>query len=99
MSSALSANHMLWLMACWYLCLNLATLATYRQDKIAAQLKRWRTRESTFHWLALLGGWPAALAAQHRYRHKTRNLVFNRILRICMAVNCFAAGLLVRLIL
>ncbi len=96
MSLVLSANHLLWLMASWYLCLNLATLATYRQDKMAAQRKRWRTRESTFHWLALLGGWPAAMAAQHRYRHKTQKAGFNRVLRLCMVLNCVAAALLVR---
>jgi uncharacterized membrane protein YsdA (DUF1294 family) len=32
---------------------------------------RSRVRESTLHWVELLGGWPGALMAQWVFRHKT----------------------------
>jgi uncharacterized membrane protein YsdA (DUF1294 family) len=52
-------------------CLNLATYIAYARDKSAARLGRRRTPENTLLLLGLLGGWPAALLAQRRLRHKT----------------------------
>lgn len=57
-------------------CLNLATYATYARDKSAARQGRRRTPESTLLLLGLLGGWPAALLAQQRLRHKTAKTSF-----------------------
>ena len=42
--------------------LNLFTFLVYASDKNAAQRGMWRTKESHLHLLALVGGWPAALA-------------------------------------
>ncbi len=56
-----------------------ATLFAYRSDKLAAQQSRWRTQESTLHMMAFLGGWPGALVAQRRYRHKTQKQPFKAI--------------------
>lgn len=48
----------------------------YWQDKRSALTKEWRVPESTLQAAALLGGWPGALAAQQRFRHKTRKASF-----------------------
>lgn len=51
--------------------LNFITYFAYSRDKRAAVEGGWRTPESTLHFLAILGGWPAALIAQSRLRHKS----------------------------
>lgn len=57
-------------------CLNLATYVVYARDKSAARQGRRRTPEATLLLLGLLGGWPAALLAQQRLRHKTAKTSF-----------------------
>ena len=58
------------------LLLNIAIFFVYWLDKNAAQRGRWRIRESTLHWLSLLGGWPGAWFAQKVLRHKSRKQAF-----------------------
>lgn len=48
----------------------------YWRDKRSALAKEWRVAESTLQATALLGGWPGALVAQQRFRHKTRKASF-----------------------
>jgi uncharacterized membrane protein YsdA (DUF1294 family) len=58
--------------------LSAVTFATYGIDKRRARTASHRVPERTLHLLALLGGWPGALAGQHLFRHKiakTRFLV------------------------
>ena len=55
---------------------SLFTFIAYAIDKSAAQSGRWRTQESTLHLMALIGGWPGALIAQNRLRHKSRKTSF-----------------------
>ena len=57
-------------------CLNLAAYVMYARDKSAARQGRRRTPEATLLLLGLLGGWPAALIAQRRLRHKTAKTSF-----------------------
>ncbi|GAB2504916.1 DUF1294 domain-containing protein [Arenimonas alkanexedens] len=52
------------------------TFAVYAFDKSAAKSGRQRTPESTLHMLALFGGWPGAMAAQHWLRHKSVKTAF-----------------------
>jgi uncharacterized membrane protein YsdA (DUF1294 family) len=54
-----------------YLAVSVITYFVYKYDKRAAGEKRWRAPGRTLHLLALLGGWPGALVAQSRLRHKT----------------------------
>ena len=62
-----------------YIAMSLLTYLFYYLDKSAARNGGWRRKESTLHVLALLGGWPGALLARHRLRHKTRKQPFRFI--------------------
>lgn len=44
----------------------------YAKDKAAAKAGAWRVSENTLHLVAVLFGWPGALVAQERLRHKTK---------------------------
>ncbi|MGY2490982.1 DUF1294 domain-containing protein [Cupriavidus sp. CP313] len=55
---------------------SLITFFAYADDKTRASRNTWRTPETTLHLLALCGGWPGALAAQHLLRHKNRKRAF-----------------------
>jgi uncharacterized membrane protein YsdA (DUF1294 family) len=60
--------------------MSFATFVAYGLDKRRAGQGRRRVRESTLHWMALLGGWPGALAGQRFFRHKTKKLRFRVVL-------------------
>src|SRR5690606_8302634 len=70
-----------------YVILSFTTLLVYAKDKAAARQDTWRVPESTLHMLALLGGWPGAIVAQQKFRHKTRKLGFRIPFWITVAVN------------
>lgn len=65
--------------------------AAYAIDKRAARLGRRRIRESTLHWMELLGGWPGALAAQALLRHKSSKA---RFYLVTWAIACLHIALL-----
>ena len=65
-----------WLAACVYIVASIATFSAYKHDKKAAQVGAMRTNEWALITLGLIGGWPGALVARHRFRHKTRKVVF-----------------------
>ncbi|WP_210394616.1 DUF1294 domain-containing protein [Motiliproteus sediminis] len=73
-----------------YLALSLITFGFYAADKAAAQQGQWRTPESTLHLLALAGGWPGALVAQQKLRHKSRKQPFRLLCWLTVLLN--AAG-------
>ena len=52
------------------------TFLFYGYDKMQARNLEWRVKEVTLHTLALLGGWPGALAGMHYFQHKTRKTRF-----------------------
>jgi len=58
------------------LLVSLLAFFVYGFDKNAAETGRWRTKESTLHLLALIGGWPGAWCAQRVFRHKVRKAGF-----------------------
>ena len=72
---------------------SLIAFLAYARDKAAAQQHRRRTPESTLHLLALCGGWPGALIAQHVFRHKTRKRSFILSFWGTVAINCGALAL------
>jgi uncharacterized membrane protein YsdA (DUF1294 family) len=69
------------------LVLSALTFAAYAMDKSAARKGAWRTKESSLHFLSLAGGWPGALLAQQRLRHKTRKPSFRLIFWVTVLVN------------
>ncbi|MCB1758509.1 MAG: cold shock and DUF1294 domain-containing protein [Gammaproteobacteria bacterium] len=73
-----------------YLAASLLTFIAYALDKSAAKAGGWRTQESTLHLLALVGGWPGALIAQNRLRHKSSKQSFRGVFWITVLLNCGA---------
>ncbi|MEA5076659.1 MAG: DUF1294 domain-containing protein [Coriobacteriia bacterium] len=88
-----SAQYVLAAIAAAYLSLGIITFAVYAWDKAAARRGAWRVPEATLHVLAVLGGWPGALAAQRALRHKTRKQLFRTVFWITVALNCAALAL------
>ena len=73
-----------------YMTASLLTFIVYALDKSAAQEGAWRTQESTLHLLSLAGGWPGALIAQQKLRHKTQKQSFRSVFWITVLLNCGA---------
>ena len=65
-----------WPVAAVYIVTSMAAYAEYEDDKKAAQVGVRRTNEWTLITLGLIGGWPGALVARHRFRHKTSKFAF-----------------------
>ncbi|KAH8725279.1 hypothetical protein GQ44DRAFT_225905 [Phaeosphaeriaceae sp. PMI808] len=60
-----------------YICvISGVTFLFYGYDKMQARNMEWRVRERTLHVLALIGGWPGALAGMHYFQHKTSKSKF-----------------------
>jgi uncharacterized membrane protein YsdA (DUF1294 family) len=72
---------------------SLVTITLYWWDKRAARQNRRRVAEQTLHLWALAGGWPGALFARARFRHKTQKQPFGSILWCTVAVNLAAWAL------
>jgi uncharacterized membrane protein YsdA (DUF1294 family)/cold shock CspA family protein len=69
-------GHLPWIAPVVYLLASVVTIVAYAFDKSAAMIGRWRTKESTLHLLALVGGWPGAWISQLLFRHKTVKSAF-----------------------
>lgn len=79
----------------WFAGINLAAWLAFASDKRAAILKGRRVPESTLLTLALIGGSPAAIAAQQILRHKTRKEPFRTQLFLIIVGQIFGVTLLV----
>ncbi len=75
-----------------YAAASLVAFIAYAQDKSAAQNNARRTPENTLHLLALAGGWPGALLAQRKFRHKTQKASFRAVFWLTVIFNCGALG-------
>ncbi|MCW8963747.1 MAG: cold shock and DUF1294 domain-containing protein [Gammaproteobacteria bacterium] len=73
-----------------YMIVSLLTFIMYALDKSAARKGAWRTQESTLHLLSLAGGWPGALIAQQKLRHKSRKQSFRAVFWVTLLLNCGA---------
>ncbi|MCP4597079.1 DUF1294 domain-containing protein [Neptuniibacter sp.] len=73
-----------------YIVASLLTFLIYAMDKSAARKGGWRTQESTLHMFALIGGWPGALLAQQKLRHKSKKQPFRFVFWITVLLNCSA---------
>ncbi|MCU7977742.1 DUF1294 domain-containing protein [Shewanella sp. SW36] len=78
--------------AAMYLTLSLLTFIAYAIDKSAAKRNKWRTKESTLHLLALMGGWPGALFAQNLLRHKSIKASFRNVFWLTVVANLAVLG-------
>ena len=76
-----------------YAAASLIAFAAYALDKAAPRGGHRRTPENTLHLLALLGGWPGALVAQNRLRHKSSKTSFLAVFWITVLLNCVVLGL------
>ncbi len=85
--SVLSAKIPLLVLA-FYLIASLLTFIIYALDKSAAGKGAWRTKESTLHLLSLSGGWPGALIAQQKLRHKSKKQSFRLVFWVTVLLNC-----------
>ena len=71
-----------------YMVASLLTFIAYAVDKSAAKKGAWRTQERTLHLLSLAGGWPGALVAQRKFRHKTKKESFRAVFWLTVLLNC-----------
>ena len=76
------------LVLAFYMVVSIVTFTVYAIDKSAATKGTWRTSESTLHLLSLVGGWPGALVAQQKLRHKSKKQFFRFVYWITVALNC-----------
>ena len=70
-----------------YIGLSIITYIIYAVDKSAANKGAWRMQESTLHLLALAGGWPGALVAQQKLRHKSKKESFRFVFWVTVLLN------------
>ena len=84
---------LIFLLVLIYGLMSLITYGVYALDKNAARRGRTRVPERTLHLLALCGGWPGALFAQQRLRHKTRKTTFLIVFWLSVLLNL--GGLLI----
>ncbi len=75
-----------------YFISSLLTFLMYAKDKSAARKGAWRISENTLHLFSLFGGWPGALIAQQKLRHKSKKQPFRFVFWLTVLLNC--AGLL-----
>ena len=78
---AVHATKLLPLVLAFYRVASLLTFIIYTMDKSAARKGAWRTKENTLHLLSLAGGWPGALVAQQKLRHKSQIRFMSAIAR------------------
>lgn len=70
-----------------YPVLSLLIFLLYAFDKRAAKAGKRRIAENTLHLLALLGGWPGALIAREKLRHKSQKQPFKSVLWLTILLN------------
>jgi uncharacterized membrane protein YsdA (DUF1294 family)/cold shock CspA family protein len=68
------------------------TYAMYAHDKARARSSGWRVPESILHLAELLGGWPGALIAQRRLRHKCSKVSYQLVFWNIVALFQFASA-------
>lgn len=99
LAAALAATMIGWLpwpLAVGYVVLSGIAYGMYALDKRAARMGAQRTPENTLHLVDLLGGWPGALVAQQRARHKTAKTSFQIFFWATVLVNLVLVAWLVR---
>ena len=75
------------LMVGFYAIASFITFIVYAIDKSAAKKGAWRIKESRLHCLSLIGGWPGALLAQQKLRHKSYKQPFRVVFWLTVILN------------
>jgi uncharacterized membrane protein YsdA (DUF1294 family) len=81
----------LWPVHAGWFAISVTTYVIYGRDKRRAETGGHRTPEMTLHLLSLLGGWPGALLAQSRHRHKAGKAGFQLVFWATVALHQIAA--------
>ncbi|QKJ67240.1 DUF1294 domain-containing protein [Deefgea piscis] len=76
-----------WVLLSLFVVMSAASFALYALDKKQAARGAWRIPEAVLHFIATLGGWPGAWAAQQVYRHKTQKGIFRVMFCLSMLIN------------
>ena len=71
------------------------TVLFYREDKRLAERQGWRIPEFYLHFWELFCGWPGALYAQARYRHKWKKLSYMIVFWLYVLLNAAAVAWIV----
>lgn len=66
---------------------SILTYLIYAKDKQAAKNDEWRTSENTLHLYSLLFGWPGAIIAQQKLRHKSKKQSFRALFMFTVLIN------------
>ena len=78
-----------------YVCNSLLTVLFYREDKRLAEQQDWRIPEYYLHLWELFCGWPGALYAQGRFRHKWKKLSYMAVFWLYVILNVLGVCCLV----
>ena len=78
--------------AAYLVIVSLVTFVMYKIDKVKAEKKKWRIKESTLLGFGFFGGAAGALAGMEIFRHKTKHWYFWAVNLIGIA---WQAGLLI----
>lgn len=85
-----------WLMVIGaYAAMSIVTYMMFLFDKRRATEGGRRVPERTLHLMSMFGGWPGALVARVRLRHKTRKRGFSAVLWMIAVAHAAAWGLAV----
>lgn len=82
--------HLPWLVGGAYLVASVYCYVAYALDKSAARKGARRTPESSLLMMGLIGGWPGAVLAQQRLRHKTIKRPFQQRFWCSVVLNILA---------
>ncbi|MDA9003981.1 cold shock and DUF1294 domain-containing protein [bacterium] len=77
-----------------YFFASLISFFLYAFDKSSAKNNKWRIKESTLHLFDIIGGWPGALYAQNKLRHKSNKKKFKNVFWVTVIINLAAFFLL-----
>jgi uncharacterized membrane protein YsdA (DUF1294 family) len=70
-----------------FMVINVIGFLLYAVDKYSAKKGYWRIKETTLHFISLIGGWSGAAIAQQWLKHKNRKLTFQIRYWLTIVVN------------
>ena len=80
-------KHWSLIIAAYFIVINIWAFGLFYWDKLAAEQRQWRIRESTLLTISLLGGTIGSLGGREIFRHKTRKQPFTAYLYAIVALH------------